>query len=63
MKNFVLTFFAVSLSLWTISDADKSIIVHTNYGDILGFETNIARVFYGIPYAQPPVADLRFETL
>ena len=39
--------------------ADKPIIVHTNYGDIQGYETDLARVFNGIPYAQPPVNTLR----
>jgi hypothetical protein len=34
-------------------------IVHTNYGDILGYQTDLARVFYGIPFAQPPIDKLR----
>ena len=34
-------------------------IVHTNYGDILGYQTDLARVFYGIPFAEPPVNKLR----
>lgn len=41
--------------------ADESIIVHTTYGDILGYQTDMARVFYGIPFAQPPVGDLRLK--
>ncbi|CAF1175879.1 unnamed protein product [Adineta steineri] len=36
-------------------------IVHTSYGDILGYETDLARVFYGIPFAQPPVDKLRWN--
>lgn len=40
-------------------NANKSVIVHTNYGDIEGIETNFARIFYGIPYAEPPVDTLR----
>lgn len=40
--------------------ANRTIIVPTDYGDILGYETNMARIFYGIPYAKPPVNDLRF---
>ncbi|CAF1420460.1 unnamed protein product [Adineta ricciae] len=31
------------------------------YGDILGYQTNLSRVFYGIPFAQPPVGPLRWE--
>jgi hypothetical protein len=34
-------------------------IVHTKYGDVLGYQTDLARVFYGIPFAQPPVNELR----
>jgi len=34
-------------------------IVHTNCGDILGYQTDLARVFYGIPFAQPPIDKLR----
>jgi hypothetical protein len=34
-------------------------IVHTNYGDVIGYQTDLARVFYGIPFAQPPVNKLR----
>ncbi len=33
--------------------------VHTKYGDILGYQTDLARVFYGIPFAEPPVDKLR----
>ena len=39
--------------------ADESVIVHTKYGDVLGYQTNSARVFYGIPFAQPPIDTLR----
>ena len=39
--------------------ANQPTIVHTDYGDILGYETDLARVFYGIPFAQPPVDKLR----
>jgi len=40
---------------------NESIIVHTKYGDVLGYKTDSARVFYGIPFAQPPVEKLRFS--
>jgi hypothetical protein len=39
--------------------ANEPTIVHTNYGDVLGYQTDLARVFYGIPFAQPPVNRLR----
>jgi hypothetical protein len=40
--------------------ADQPVTVTTKYGDVLGYQTNLARVFYGIPFAQPPVNDLRY---
>jgi hypothetical protein len=39
--------------------ANVPTIVHTNYSDILGYQTDLARVFYGIPFAQPPVDKLK----
>jgi hypothetical protein len=39
--------------------SNEPAIVHTKYGDILGYQTDLARVFYGIPFAQPPVNKLR----
>ena len=56
----VLTYFIVICSHTSSVHADENIIVHTNYGDILGYQTTMARVFYGIPYAQPPINELRF---
>lgn len=35
-------------------------IVPTNYGDVLGVETDMAQIFYGIPFAQPPLDQLRY---
>ncbi|CAF1482893.1 unnamed protein product [Adineta steineri] len=43
------------------SAANRTITVSTNYGDVLGYETDMARIFYGIPFAQPPVGDLRWN--
>ncbi|CAF2651667.1 unnamed protein product [Rotaria sp. Silwood2] len=37
-------------------------IVHTKYGDILGYQTNLARIFYGIPFAQAPINELRWNS-
>uniref|UniRef100_A0A1I7TST6 Carboxylic ester hydrolase n=1 Tax=Caenorhabditis tropicalis TaxID=1561998 RepID=A0A1I7TST6_9PELO len=36
-------------------------IVDTNYGKVEGFEYENAEVFLAIPFAKPPVDDLRFE--
>jgi hypothetical protein len=38
---------------------NQTSIVHTKYGDVRGYQTDQARVFYGIPFAQPPINDLR----
>lgn len=38
----------------------KQQIVHTQDGDIQGYTTDLAKIFYGIPYAQPPVKELRY---
>jgi hypothetical protein len=39
--------------------ANEPTIVHTENSDILGYQTDLARVFYGILFAQPPVNNLR----
>lgn len=41
-------------------------VVHTTYGDVQGFSVvtdkgTEANIFLGIPFATPPVGDLRFE--
>lgn len=55
----IIAYFTV-ICFWSSVLADKNIIVHTAYGDVLGYQTNMARVFTGIPYAQPPIDELRF---
>ncbi len=40
--------------------ANQTVTVTTKYGDVLGYQTESARVFYGIPFAQPPVNELRY---
>jgi len=39
--------------------ANEPTIVHTRYGDVLGYQSDLARAFYGIPFAQPPIDKLR----
>ena len=39
--------------------ANESVTVRTQYGEILGYQTDLARFFYGIPFAQPPTGSLR----
>ena len=43
----------------TVVNGNKSVVVNTDYGDVEGYKTDSARIFYGIPYAQPPVNTLR----
>jgi len=40
--------------------ANQPVTVSTKYGDVLGYQTDSARIFYGIPFAQPPINDLRY---
>jgi hypothetical protein len=58
-KVIVLIFVALSCLLKNI-DANQTVIVPTMYGDVLGYETDKARIFYGIPFAEPPIGDLRY---
>jgi len=50
--------FILAFSLQETSTNDP-VTVHTQYGDILGYQTDLARVFYGIPFAGPPIGSLR----
>ncbi|CAF1538202.1 unnamed protein product [Adineta ricciae] len=56
MLFFILILFAPNVF------ANEPAFVHTQYGDILGYQTNMSRVFYGIPFAQPPVDALRWQS-
>mgnify|MGYP002377730234 CR=1 FL=1 len=53
---FVLTIAYFVRNTW----ANEPSIVHTNYGDILGYQTDLARVYRGVPFAQPPINELRY---
>jgi hypothetical protein len=55
----MMLFFILSLLIPNIC-ANEPVVVHTQYGDILGYQTNMSRIFYGIPFAQPPVGPLRY---
>lgn len=54
------------LASHTFANVNEELIVETSYGRLQGItvETNAgkkASVFLGIPYAKPPLAELRFE--
>ena len=57
MKSIFLLVICAAISQYT--RADQPVTVTTQYGDLLGYQTDVARVFYGIPFAQPPVEHLR----
>ena len=54
-------YFAVLFVFIRNGYTNEPTIVHTEYGDVLGYQTDLARVFYGIPFAQPPVDKLRYS--
>ena len=39
---------------------DSSDIVETSYGSIQGYEEDGVSYFLGIPFAEPPIGDLRW---
>jgi len=63
MKTVIALTLIVLSCLLKIIHANRTIIVPKNYGDVLGYETNMARIFYGIPFAQPPIDDLRYVVM
>lgn len=63
-----LVLFLLSASFYRVlhGEPDPSDIVSTEYGKLQGFTLTTgdgfqADVFLGVPFAQPPVGDLRFE--
>ena len=47
--------------LWTYSSANEKFVVKTSVGEIQGVAKKGYSVFYGIPYAEPPVNELRWK--
>ena len=58
MKLCILSIVVLACFPW-IGHANQPTTVHTNYGDVLGYQTDLARVFFGIPFAEPPIDTLR----
>ena len=56
------TFVHVGVHAATVSTRrDGDPVVSLNYATFQGFSTSGVDTFLGIPYAQPPVGDLRFR--
>ena len=51
----------VSVCLVNFLAAEPSLTVSTSLGEVKGTTTNGAHTFMGIPYAEPPVGDLRWR--
>ena len=54
--NILFLFFLTSKSL-----CDKAPIIETKFGEIEGFSQFNTFVYLGIPYAQPPINELRWQ--
>ncbi len=56
------TFFFFAFSIWVqLLLAQSNVMVQTNHGAVEGFLQDEIRTFLGIPYAKPPVGDLRWR--
>lgn len=60
MNRFLLFYAFIFCILLTI-DASSDLEVSTTYGDLKGDDRGWYIAFEGIPYAEPPVGDRRFE--
>ena len=61
IRNFLLLLFISSCSSFIDRNPKESVEVKTNNGTIIGVEEKDYYSFKGIPFAQPPVGDLRWR--
>ena len=61
IRNFLLLLFISSCSSFIDRNPKESVEVKTNNGTIIGVEEKDYYYFKGIPFAQPPVGDLRWR--
>ena len=55
-----MTLFSLLAIIGAVTTGAADLVVETKYGKVRGFRTDKSQIFYGIPYAQPPVEDLRY---
>ena len=58
---FILLVTASCSTISNFNETDKDIVVKSQSGNYLGIEATDLYVFKGIPYAEPPVGDLRWR--
>ena len=47
--------------IFMLCEAQENVTIKTPLGTLRGFKEHGVQKFYGVPYAQPPVGDLRFQ--
>ncbi|XP_041376991.1 cAMP-regulated D2 protein-like [Gigantopelta aegis] len=57
----MMLFLPVVVVVVAVTAGAADLVVDTKYGKVRGFSTEKSQIFYGIPYAQPPVDDLRWK--
>ena len=40
---------------------NNNLLINTKYGKVQGFQENNINKWYGIPFAKPPIHELRFK--
>ena len=63
MKNIIKAY--TSIIVWAITaigiSAQENVIVKTSYGQLNGIDCSGVKVFKGVPFAEPPVGELRWK--
>lgn len=57
MRNIVYPILSLLLSFYLVQSLP---VVNTKYGPIAGLQENGVNAFLGVPYAQPPIGNLRY---
>ena len=57
----VLSFLILATTIISCSSSSPSKVVETAIGKLQGYEQNEINYFLGIPYAEPPLGELRWQ--